>query len=351
MKLKAVLRFISASGIKSGIKVGIRGGIKNGTRDSRQSNLLQGIGVAFLLVYSPASLTAQSNATASSTNTPSAALTQAVTRARGLIEQGQGADARALLDSLVQASPLASIDLAEALFWRAALAEQISDAERDWKRLIIEAPLSPRTPDALLRLGELDLLRGHPSDARPYFERVIREFPDSARIARGTIWLVRSYFDERDMPKGCSTLAGLNRAQVPEGELRLQADELQRRCESVVTSSNATAPATSTAASPTNTAAPTGNTTASTTNAAAPTGKAASSTGKYSVQLAAFNTRAEAQSLVTRLKKSGIEARIDGNAKPFRVRTGRFNTRAEADAALAKLKRQGHNGFVAEISS
>jgi len=99
----------------------------------------------------------------------------------------------------VSATPLASFDLAEALYWRAVLAERISEAERDWKRLVIEAPLSLRTPDALLRLGELDMLRGHPSDARPYFERVVREFPDSTRIARGTIWLVRSYFDDYDL--------------------------------------------------------------------------------------------------------------------------------------------------------
>lgn len=294
----------------------------------------------FLLAGNAALLNAQSGvANTVAANTPSAALSQAVTRARALVEQGNGAEARIVLDSLVQASPLASIDLAEALFWRAAMAEKINDAERDWKRLTIEAPLSPRTPEALLRLGELDLLRGHPAEARPYFERVVREFPDSNRVSRGTIWIVRSYFDERNMPKGCETLSGLNISQVPEGELRLQANELQRRCESVVTSAN-----TAVANTASNTASNNASNTADTAPAAKPVAEkpaanTPASSAKFSVQLAAFNTRSEAQALVTRLKRSGIEARVDGTAKPFRVRTGRFNTRAQADAALAKLKR------------
>lgn len=313
-------------------------------------------------------LSAQSTSQNTSTggNAVSPALSREVARARGLIERGDGAEARTVLDSLVSAAPLASLDLAEALYWRAVLAERISEAERDWKRLVIEAPLSPRTPDALLRLGELDMLRGHPADARPYFERVVREFPDSTRIARGTIWLVRSYFDERDLPRGCQTLNTLPPAQVPEGELRLQADELRRRCTSVVTSAGATGSAANTAAPPaaTNAAANTATNTAppatppaappaapaeSTTNKA-PAKAAAKESGRFSVQLAAYATRKEADASVAGLKRRGIDARVDGNSKPFRVRVGRYETRAEATAALAKLKKQGQTGFVAEIT-
>jgi cell division septation protein DedD len=280
----------------------------------------------------------------------SAGLSREVTRARALIERGDGADARAVLDSLVGAAPLASLDLAEALYWRAVLAERIGDAERDWKRLVIEAPLSPRTPDALLRLGELDMLRGHPADARPYFERVVREFPDSARIARGTIWLVRSYFDESELPRGCQALRALPAGSVPEGELRLQADELRRRCTSVVTTAS-TAPATSSTAPKATAPTPVQSAPApveSTTTKAS--GSAAAASGRFSVQLAAFDTRKEADASVARLKRAGVEARVDGSRKPFRVRTGRYETRAEATAALAKLKKQGQGGFVAEIS-
>lgn len=281
----------------------------------------------------------------------SAGLTREVSRARALIERGDGENARAVLDSLVGAAPLASLDLAEALYWRAVLAERIGDAERDWKRLVIEAPLSPRTPDALLRLGELDMLRGHPADARPYFERVVREFPDSTRIARGTIWLVRSYFDESELPRGCQTLRALPVASVPEGELRLQADELRRRCTSVVTTGpNAPAASGATGGAVPKATSPAASAPAPVESTTTASEKSASASGRFSVQLAAFDTRKEAETSVARLKRAGITARIDGSRKPFRVRTGRYETRAEATAALAKLKKQGQGGFVAEIS-
>jgi cell division protein FtsN len=69
----------------------------------------------------------------------------------------------------------------------------------------------------------------------------------------------------------------------------------------------------------------------------------------FTVQLAAFNTRREANAFVARLAKRGVKARIDGDKKPFRVRVGRYDTREEATAMLAKLKRQGQTGFLAEL--
>lgn len=320
------------------------------------------VGVSCLAASMLSAQTTSLGTGSAGSNAVSPALSQEVARARGLIERGDGAEARTVLDSLVSAAPLASLDLAEALYWRAVLAERISDAERDWKRLVIEAPLSPRTPDALLRLGELDMLRGHPADARPYFERVVREFPDSTRIARGTIWLVRSYFDERDLPRGCRTLSTLPPTQVPEGELRLQADELRRRCTSVVTSAGtggsaanmpvppaATSAAANTATNAAPPAVPPAAPAESTANKA-PAKAAAKESGRFSVQLAAFGTRKEADASVAGLKRRGIDARVDGTSKPFRVRVGRYETRAEATAALARLKKAGQTGFVAEIT-
>jgi cell division protein FtsN len=70
---------------------------------------------------------------------------------------------------------------------------------------------------------------------------------------------------------------------------------------------------------------------------------------RYSVQLAAFDTRPEAEARVRQLGARQIDARVDGERKPFRVRTGYFATRAEATAALARFKRAGFNGFVAEL--
>jgi cell division septation protein DedD len=281
---------------------------------------------------------------------PSAAVNRVVGRARGLIESGSGADARTLLDSLVATLSPTSDDLAEALYWRATLAERATDAERDWKRLAIEAPLHPRTADALVRLGEFELLRGRPAAARPYFDRVTKDFPDTPQRAKSTLWVTRSYFDERKAPEACTALATLPAARVPEGELRLQYDELGRRCAGVRLSVGAPAVSANAASPSSRTDIKVDSKTDSKTDTR-PTSSAPSEarTGKYSVQLAAYDTEEEANATVKRLRARGIEARVDGDAKPYRVRSGRFQTRAEANKALAALKKQGQSGFIAEL--
>jgi cell division septation protein DedD len=273
----------------------------------------------------------------------SAAVVRDVGRARAMVEAGNGADARALLDSLVRAQQPGGNDLAEALYWRATLAERATDAERDWKRLTIESPLSPRAADALVRLGEFETLRGRPAMARPYFDRVVKDFPNTPQRAKSTLWTVRGWFDERNAEQACAALSTLPAASVPDGELRLQYDELGRRCtpKGALTPKGANTPK----------SADTPKSANELKGANEPKSANATAEGdaRYSVQLAAFDTRAEAEASVKRLVARDIAARVDGDAKPFRVRVGRYKTRAEAVAALAKLKKQGQSGFIAEL--
>ena len=258
-------------------------------------------------------------------------------RARAMVDGGDGAAARTLLDSLVGTVPVGTFDFAEALYWRAVLAERIGDAERDWKRLVIDVPLSPRTPDALVRLGELEMLRGHPAEARVYFTRLLRDFPSGVYREKGLLWLTRSYFEERNMAGGCGALDSLRGVEIAEGELRLQSDELQRRCTGVMATST-----------------PVASEKPAASEKSVPSGKPAISakpvegSERYSVQLAAYDTRADADNAVQRLTKRDIDARIDGEQKPFRVRVGYYATRAEAASALNRLKKLGLTGFVAE---
>lgn len=288
--------------------------------------------VATLTTVAPGIVRAQSSPNADT------ALANAVSRARGLIDGGDGTAARAVLDSLVRVQDAGSDALAEALYWRAVLAENASDAERDWQRLVIETALSPRVPDALLWLGELEIVRGHGALARNHFQRLLRDFPDAAQRPRAELWVARSYFDEGDRTVGCARANAL-RGRLAEGELKLQADDLMARCASldvkVVTA--ATIPDVSLLDS----VVPRPSATA-----ARPP---ASKTGRYTVQLAAFGTRREAERAVTRLAKAGVSSRIAGTRKPFRVQTGRYTTRAEATKALAALKKRGQKGFVAEV--
>lgn len=264
------------------------------------------------------------------------AVERTAARARAMVDGGDGASARTLLDSLVDAVPMGTLDRAEALYWRAVLAERIADAERDWKRLVIDVPLSPRAPDALVRLGELEMLRGHPAEARVYFTRLLRDYPSGVYRAKGLLWLTRSYFEERNIAGGCRALDSLRGVEIPEGELRLQSDELQRRCTSAMANSVMATSAPGVAEKPVVAGKP------------ALSGKSPAGSGRYSVQLAAYDTRAEANDAVQRFLRRDIDTRIDGEQKPFRVRMGYYATRAAATKALGRLKKLGVNGFVVE---
>ena len=73
----------------------------------------------------------------------------------------------------------------------------------------------------------------------------------------------------------------------------------------------------------------------------------------FSVQVGAFNERAQADAAASRLRARGTDARVEGqgprgDAPPFRVRVGRFPTRAAADAERHTLAARGTQGFVAE---
>ena len=270
----------------------------------------------------------------------------AVGRARSLMDGGDGAAARVLLDSLVNHTDAGTMDVAEALYWRAALADRTSDAERDWKRMVADVPVSPRVPDALLRLGELDILRGRPASARDYFLRLTRDFADTPQRGKALVMVARSYFEERDVTRACAAVAAFRSDDLPAGETRLQADELTRRCASLA----AAAAAAATLPAPTSPVSPPTPTPTPTKAAEAVAAHTPSqSSARFTVQLAAYDTRAQAAATVKRLVSRGLAARIDGEKKPFRVRVGHYPTRAEATAALTKLKKQGQKGFVAEL--
>ncbi len=279
----------------------------------------------------------------------SPAMERATVRARAMLDDGNGVEARTLLDSLVTNASPSSIDLADALYWRAVLAERVADAELDWKRLVTEIPLSPRAPDALQRLGELDMLRGHPAEARVYFARVLRDYANASTRTAALLWTARSYFDERNGTEACRTMSALATMVLPEGELSLQTGELQKRCLRTASAPTPDA-ATPAAAAPTAVAPVPSPPPAASPPEQASRSATATVNGRYSVQLAAYDTRADADGLVRRLASRQIEARVDGSVKPFRVRVGRFATRTAAGAELARLAKLGHTGFIAELT-
>jgi len=266
-------------------------------------------------------------------------------RAKQLVVNGNGAAGRLLVDSVVAATSPDSAAYGEALYWRAALAATSVDAERDYRRLVVEYPLSPRASEALLQLAQLESARGDRQAASTHLNRFLLENKTSPERGRAALLLVRLSFEQNDPQHGCVVLArSLHEVPESEVELRNQLDYYSPRCENVDTT-RATSTANATAPVPTDSARR--DTTRHGTSAKA-TGAAAVK-GRYTLQVAAYGSRADADRLAKRLEARGLDVRVVGQAKVFRVRVGRYETRAAAAAAARDLKTKKIDAFVTEI--
>ena len=289
-----------------------------------------------LLLAVPVLLQAQSADTSARNDTT-------ILRARKLGMEGREAEGRRLLDSLLKTTTPDSVLYAEALYARASLATTAVDAERDYRRLLIETPLAPRAEDALLQLAQLLQARGDRRGASDHLQRFMLTYANSPARPRVALSLVRLLFEQgpQQQARACDALR-MGREAIPAGnlELRNQLEFYAPRCAVAVE----VAPAPDSAPPPVPAGAPSPAGTPNTQPAAAPS--QSPPTPFYSVQVAAYSSREPAVNLANLLVERGLEARVDGSASPFRVRVGKYATRAEAAKAAATLKAQGHNGFI-----
>jgi cell division protein FtsN len=348
----------------------------------------------FRWIYLPGALLSCA-ATLAVAQTPARLTDPVFVRAQGLVSDGNGAAGRALIDSVIAATPPTARLYPEALYWRASLASNAADAESDYKHIVVDYPLAPQAEDALLRLAQLELARGDREGALIHLQRIPRDYPRSKSLARASYWTARVLFEKNDVPGACTANANaLSQAGDAEIELRNQIQYQGQRCPSVAagaptTSATVTTPAqniptptppaptaspvtekisvadtvTATASVPTTTVtqkqrpkAPTGgnDTKPITVDVAKSPATAKSATkpstssrpSSYSVQVAAYNRRAEAEKLTSSLVKRGYQARVDGNVAPFRVRIGRYATTKDAEDALKRIKAKHMDGFV-----
>lgn len=341
-------------------------------------------------------------------------------RARRLVSEGDGPSGRALVDSLLRAAPEGTPAYGDALFWRGALAEAAADAERDYRRVIVEYPLSPYADDALLSLAELEQARGDRAAAYQHLQRFVREHPASPARARAGLAAARLAFEQHDNSHGCAMIQDARTSVgTSDVELRNQIEYYGSHCSTATASTSPAAPSSSTtnvtpagasrgvpqpaSAAPAPRAA--GSASAGTTKgssapgttkaSSAPTpaatveeplsavstsrkesaastprkesakpvaepaerGRPAESAnapaksaprGIWTIQLAAYNTRADAERLVKKLAARDVKARISGDTKPFRVRLDYYPTRQAAAAEVAALKQRGIIGFVTD---
>ena len=367
-------------------------------------------------------------------------------QARDMVSNGEVEKGHRVIDSLLKAAAPGSPAYAEGLYWRAAISQSARDAERDYRQVVVDYPLSPRVPDALLRLGQLEAARGDRDAALQHFQRIVLEYPDSPRRAEASYWVANTYLSHNDLQRGCTANAdALARVASTNVELKNRIDYQQLRCRNVQLAKGAVPAAPTPAASapvqsalapavasaPTrttsntrevpvtesrkvadtsraasdsatvvhnvdstrsvdesatlppsprmsaNTAAETTKTTTRTmsaahtkvvktseganavkaksaaeskTIAATPRATAAptSSSRGFAVQVAAYKSRVQADSLAAKLRARGYPSHVDGDTTPYRVRIGHYHTRADAVAELKRLKAKKIDGFVTE---
>ena len=335
-----------------------------------------------LLVLSVAAMAhAQSSATSVSPND------SLFRRARRFVSEGNGAAGRALVDTLLRREQEGTAAYGNALYWRGALAETAADAERDYRRVIVEYPLSAYSDDALLAIAELEQARGDRAGALAHLQRFVKEHPVSPARGTAAFAAARLAFEQRDTRIACAMITEA-RASVlsTDVELRNQIDYFGARCPAVdvsvtpppVAAPVANAPVAAVrdsarvvspkpvAAVATKTPVPTkpAKPTPAKPVASTPTTpvraavdappvtapekapKAPTARGTYTIQLAAFNTRPEAERLVKKLGASGVTARVSGVSRPFRVRLDFYPTRQAALDEVAALKQRGIIAFV-----
>src|SRR5688500_20173528 len=89
-----------------------------------------------------------------------------------------------IVDSMLDRDNPGTNAYAEGLYWRAVLSATASDAEMDYRRIVVDYPLSPRVEDVLLRLAQLELARADYDGALQHLNRLTPEHPTGATRAR-----------------------------------------------------------------------------------------------------------------------------------------------------------------------
>jgi hypothetical protein len=260
---------------------------------------------------------------------PGSAAAQSVfPRVQQLVNAGNRQQAQIIADSALTAAPAGSDEFADALFARAYATTDAGAAERDYVRLSVEFPRSPRLEEALFLSGQFRMARNDRAGARRQFDRLVLEFPNGPNAARAALWAGRMALADGDLAHGCATLALASGRESADVELQNEIEYVRARCR-------------------TQGAVPADSLPADTTGSGVSTPPDASLPG-FSVQVAAYATRAQAVRLNDQLHGRGFQVRVVGTRAPFRVRVGRYATRELAAAALGRMKAAGVSGIVVE---
>ncbi len=177
---------------------------------------------------------------------------------------------------------------ATALLLRARLTVDADSARSLYESLSLGYPSSPEAAVALLRLGQLAHARNDMTRANGYFDRVLKDYPDSPLHAEAQEWLKKS--------------------PAPRRSVR--------------------APASTTTTAP----------------------SAAAAAGPFTLQIGAFREKSTANTVAQKLTKQGFAARVvyvKGSALA-RVRVGRFATSKTATDDMRRLRTAGYEAVIVD---
>jgi cell division septation protein DedD len=269
-------------------------------------------------------------------------------RADALVARGDSGTARRLADSLVAHAPADSPDAAAGLYWRGALARSADSARIDLSRVVVDHAMRAVAGDALFRLALLDLAAGDRAGARRRLVRAERDYGMSATAGDAALALANLLMADGAMRDGCAALdSALQRIPADQVEKRNRVSYLRRPCAQVEAeraSDTAKAAPPETKSSAPGASRPPARGARTKPTVAAP---AATNATRWSVQVGAFASQADAERTSARLTTRGYEARVTGE-RPFRVRIGRYAQRADAVALMAKLKGEKITAFLVE---
>ena len=244
-------------------------------------------------------------------------------RAQRLVDEGDGVRGRALVDSLLRATREGTAERANALFWRATLAVDTPAAQRDYILITVDYSLTSRAADALLRLAQIDMTLGNRPSARQRLERLVLEHPTSPAASEGWFFLGIVRHGGNDLPGGCAALDSARvRLAAGDVERRNRVEFEAQRCRSAIARLPAPAP-----------------------DSAKPP---PASGPQWSVQVAAYRTQAEGETLARSLRARGYDARVVLLEPYYRVRIGAFATQQEAVSLVNRLRQQRIEAFVVE---
>ena len=243
-------------------------------------------------------------------------------RAQRLVADGNGIAGRTIVDSVLALTPENTPAYADALYWRATLAETRDRARFDYLRVATEYATMPRAEDALLRLAQIANEAGDRVSAKKYLDRMTVEHSDGRLRAQGAYLTGRVLLADGATIPACAALtqakATVSNADV---ELANQINYYLQPCTRAAQLAEAARSESVVRAD----------------SAARSDSVARAATPTWSVQVAAYSTKEDANRLAAKLKVRGYTARVTAD-KPYRVRIGHFSMRAGAGALAERLR-------------